>query len=259
MPSSGIRGRRECRALGAPAASGANEKSTPSKSTTVTPETPGIPRAMVLTVSFVVSPENRACCLRRRSQCRSIVACLIPASGYQDATTSPSATRAFVSCACCVHRIPCPTFCDDRETPLMRAEDARKNARDLPDITSEKVCGELTRRANQVMRNSPRRTVDAECHSVIVIPGQPAGLNPESISPVLVAARWIPGSPLSWRPGMTANSYAPRCKSPASVSCTPSRASSRTAPSDSGAVELSCFEAVAYRVERQEQAGRSHP
>jgi hypothetical protein len=54
-----------------------------------------------------------------------------------------------------VHRISCPTFCDDRETPLMRAEDARKTARDLPDVTSEKVCGELARRANHARRRIP--------------------------------------------------------------------------------------------------------
>jgi hypothetical protein len=53
------KGRRECRALDAPAASRANEKHT-SVVTTVTPESPGIPRAMVLTVSFVISPVNRA-------------------------------------------------------------------------------------------------------------------------------------------------------------------------------------------------------
>jgi hypothetical protein len=58
---------------------------------------------------------------------------------------------------CRVHRIFRPTFCDDRETPLRRAEDARKNARDLPDVASEKVCGELTRRANQVMLQSTLR------------------------------------------------------------------------------------------------------
>jgi hypothetical protein len=34
---------------------------------------------------------------------------LISASGYQDRTTSPSTTSAFVSCASRVHRIPCPT------------------------------------------------------------------------------------------------------------------------------------------------------
>jgi hypothetical protein len=125
-----------------------------SKSTTVTPETSGIPRAMVLTVSFVVSPESRA--LLPPSPV-AIATGLIPASGYQDATTSPSATRAFVSCACCVHRISCPTFCDDRETPLMRAEDARKSAGDLPVVTSEKTRGTLARRANQVMSRKRRQ------------------------------------------------------------------------------------------------------
>jgi hypothetical protein len=49
---------------------------------------------------------------------------------------------------CCVHRIFRPTFCDDRETPLMRAEDARKNARDLPDVASKRSCDTLARRAN---------------------------------------------------------------------------------------------------------------
>ena len=34
--------------------------------TTVTPETPGIPRAMVLTVSFVLSPVTGLFCHRRR-------------------------------------------------------------------------------------------------------------------------------------------------------------------------------------------------
>jgi hypothetical protein len=38
---------------------------------------------------------------------------------------------------------------------------------------------------------------------LIVIPGQPAGLNPESISTGILAAQWIPGSHLTVRPGMT--------------------------------------------------------
>ncbi len=60
-----------------------------------------------------------------------------------------------------VHRIFRPTFCDDRETPLMRAEDARKSAGDLPDVTSESGCDTLARRANQVMSpNSSRRNVN---------------------------------------------------------------------------------------------------
>jgi hypothetical protein len=66
-----------------------------------------------------------------------------------------------------VHRISCPTFCDDRETPLRRAGDARKNARDLPDVTSENACGELTRRANQLTSQSLlRRNVNAVIASV---------------------------------------------------------------------------------------------
>jgi hypothetical protein len=44
---------------------------------------------------------------------------------------------------------PAPNVRDDRETPLMRARDARKSAFDLPDVTSENACGTLARRANQ--------------------------------------------------------------------------------------------------------------
>jgi hypothetical protein len=68
---------------------------------------PGIPCAMVLTVSFVVSLVIGLSCHHRR---QFIFADLIPASRYQDATTSPSATGALVSCATRVHRILQPTF-----------------------------------------------------------------------------------------------------------------------------------------------------
>jgi hypothetical protein len=53
-------------------------------------ETAGIPRAVVLTVSFVLSLVSRACCHHPRAMrkhCRE----LTPASGRQDHTTSPSA------------------------------------------------------------------------------------------------------------------------------------------------------------------------
>jgi hypothetical protein len=43
-----IKGRRECRALDAPAARRAEKNATPAVVATVTPESPGIPRAMVL-------------------------------------------------------------------------------------------------------------------------------------------------------------------------------------------------------------------
>jgi hypothetical protein len=107
---------------------------------------PAFPARMVLTASFVLAPEtgfvvsvgDNARALHR-----------IPASGYQAHTTSPSACRSLVSRTTSVHRIPRPTFGDDRETPLMRAQDARRSARDLPDVTSESACDTLARRANQ--------------------------------------------------------------------------------------------------------------
>jgi hypothetical protein len=43
---------------------------------------------------------------------------------------------------------------DDRETPLVRAEDAQRGASDLPDVTSEDFRGTLARRANQLSRFS---------------------------------------------------------------------------------------------------------
>ena len=67
--------------------------------------TPGIPRAMVLTVSFVISPVI-GLFVTVASAMRSIVANLTPASRHQDHTTSPSALSAFVSRTARVHRIP---------------------------------------------------------------------------------------------------------------------------------------------------------
>jgi hypothetical protein len=63
--------------------------------TTVTPETSGIPRAMVLTVSFELFSATGLSCHRPRAM-QSIIASLTPASGRQDHTISPSASNAFV-------------------------------------------------------------------------------------------------------------------------------------------------------------------
>jgi hypothetical protein len=87
------RGRRECRASGSPTAS--RVKKTRELVTASLPKRSGIPRAMVLTVSFVVSLAIGLSCHHRR---RIISADLIPASRYQDATTSPSALPAVVCC-----------------------------------------------------------------------------------------------------------------------------------------------------------------
>jgi hypothetical protein len=83
--------------------------------TTVTPESPGIPYAMVLTVSFVLSPVTGLYCHRRPRKLSSTN--LTPASGRQDHTTSPSASARFVKRADRVHRIPSRVR-DGRETPL---------------------------------------------------------------------------------------------------------------------------------------------
>jgi len=70
--------------------------------------TPGLPCAMVLTVSFVLSPVTG---LLPPSPLRSLLLKnLTPASGRQDHTTSPSAICAVRQERIRVHRIPPPTF-----------------------------------------------------------------------------------------------------------------------------------------------------
>jgi hypothetical protein len=92
--------------------------------TTVTPVSPGIPRAMVLTVSFVLSPVTGLSCHRRLRKRTS--ANLTPASGRQDHTTSPSAcdiTRQLMSPR---PPHPAPNVRDDRaNAPLERHGIAR--------------------------------------------------------------------------------------------------------------------------------------
>ena len=81
-----------------------------SKSPQVHRKRPGLPCAMVLTVSFVLAPETGLCCLRFLVRCASIVT-TISASGYQAHTTSPSTELARSSSrATGVHRIPRSTF-----------------------------------------------------------------------------------------------------------------------------------------------------
>ena len=65
--------------------------------TTVTPETPGIPRAMVLTAYSALSPVTGLSC-HRRPQDHHLTS-LTSASGCQDHTTSPSARPARSSAA----------------------------------------------------------------------------------------------------------------------------------------------------------------
>jgi hypothetical protein len=128
---------------------------------------------MVLTVSFVLSLVSRACCHRRLRDVSLIG--LISASGYQDHTTSPSASGAFVSSRQSVHRIPRPTFVTIAKRPSGRVRDSGKCAGDLPDVTSENACDTLARRANH-----------------FVIPEAAQRLSGIHLSRGLVA-KWIPG------------------------------------------------------------------
>jgi hypothetical protein len=91
--------------------------------TTVTPERPGIPYAMVLTVSFVLSLVTG---LVATIACGNVISAnLTPASGRQDHTTSPSASARFVKRAARVHRIPFPTSVTIASRPSLGNETGR--------------------------------------------------------------------------------------------------------------------------------------
>jgi hypothetical protein len=64
-----------------------------------------------------------------------VAANLMPASGHQDHTTSPSASGALVRHTIRVHRIP-PRVDDVGQRPSV-GKDARTSAPDLPDVLSE--------------------------------------------------------------------------------------------------------------------------
>jgi hypothetical protein len=102
---------------------------------------------MVLTASFVVSPET-GLVVSVIGAMQSIVANLISAPGYQDRTTSPSASMPFVMgiSASIASRI---NVRDDREAPLLVAQDARESAGDFRIRSTADSRDQLARRANQ--------------------------------------------------------------------------------------------------------------
>src|SRR5205823_5506161 len=90
----------------APAASRAKSKKHTSIVTTGPPRTPGIPRAMVLTVSFGLSPVIGLFCHRHRQVTTCQLDASVEASGPHDFAVRVSTFRQ----ACFnVHRIPFPT------------------------------------------------------------------------------------------------------------------------------------------------------
>src|SRR5882724_651050 len=122
------RGRRECRALDTPAALCAKVKKHTSIVTTVTPETSGIPRAVVLTTYTALSPVTGLSCHRRPRKLPS--ANLTPASGRQDHTTSPSASSALRLCAPSASTASRPAFVTIASRPSV----GRDGARHTPDL-----------------------------------------------------------------------------------------------------------------------------
>jgi hypothetical protein len=82
--------------------------------TTGSPEKPGLPCAMVLTVSFALSPVTGLVCHRRKrnAQALSLLDASVGASGPHDFAVRKSAVRPRTECAhrFRVHRIPSPTF-----------------------------------------------------------------------------------------------------------------------------------------------------
>jgi hypothetical protein len=82
----------------------------------VTPESPGTPHAMVLTASFVLSPVTGLSC--HRHQRELLPANLTPASGRQDHTTSPSASRIARQALRPRPPHPAPRFVTLRNAPL---------------------------------------------------------------------------------------------------------------------------------------------
>ena len=109
-------GSRECRTLGASAAACAKCRAH-AFVTTVTPESPGIPRTMVLTAYSALSLVTGLSCHHRLADTSATLDASVGASGpHGFAVRDPS---AFVSSAIRVHRIP-PRVRDDREPPLQR-------------------------------------------------------------------------------------------------------------------------------------------
>ena len=88
--------------------------------TTVTSVSPDIPRAMVLTGCFVLSPVIRVLLTPSLADKKS--ASLTPTARRQDHTTWPSTSSAVVTGAIRVHRIPLRVR-DDREPPLWKERD----------------------------------------------------------------------------------------------------------------------------------------
>ena len=128
------RGRRESRVANAPAASRAKIKKHTSVVTTGSPVSPGLPCAMVLTVSFGLSPVTGLCCHRRLANCFAKLDASVGASGPHDFAVRASTAR-LASLPRPSH--PALNVRDDAYVPLNRGGTGRACRDDLPDGESE--------------------------------------------------------------------------------------------------------------------------
>jgi len=110
------RGRRESRVPNAPAALRVKIE-TRKLVTTGSPDQPGLPCAMVLTVYSALSLVIGLSCHHHR---QIVFADLISASRYQDHAASPSASMRIVFAQRLRPSHPAPNVRDDREAPLLR-------------------------------------------------------------------------------------------------------------------------------------------
>ena len=147
FPSLDSRGSRECRTFGSPAASCAKVKSTRVSHhrsaetirhslrdgfTTYSALSPAI--GLFVTVTSAM-----------RQHCRQLHTS-VEASRPRGFVVRDS---AFVFCAARSHHIPRTTSVTIAIRPSWWARDARRDASDLPDVTSEMICDRMARRANQ--------------------------------------------------------------------------------------------------------------
>jgi hypothetical protein len=141
--SLGNRGRRECRMLSRTRSLACKTKKHTSKFTTGTPKRSGIPCAMVLTVSFALSPETGLSCLRHWRDVKTS-----SPTWHQRRDARTTRLRRPLSVAFVFSREkrpphPVPNVRDGRETPLFKE---RRMARSLPVIW----VGDQSRRLRQI-------------------------------------------------------------------------------------------------------------
>ena len=174
----------------------------------VTPESPGIPRAMVYGLLRAL-PGDRA--FLPPSLLRSLLLkSLMPASGHQDHTASPSASGALVSSPIRVHRIPSRVR-DDREPPLGVGRDgggyktdlgaAARTISEIPKFILDLVFCRPTRsyaaRIFAMKRSSSSRSRALSLERLLAEFSTSSEAEPVSVAPrltcmTLAAACWVP-------------------------------------------------------------------